>query len=95
MVTRTDRSRELIGAYVPSFKSAQIRAKPLFGAQQIPGGDQNLRAADVSFANEKYARCEAVKASSFLTCADQIVKQMGYCHLIDPNIKATRSFPIT
>ncbi|ABM03228.1 FAD dependent oxidoreductase [Psychromonas ingrahamii 37] len=95
MVTRTDRSIELLGSYIPSFKSAKIGAKPLFGAQQIPGGDPTLRATDVSFVNERYARCEAVKASSVLTCADEIVKQMSACYLIDPSIKPTRSFPVT
>jgi glycine/D-amino acid oxidase-like deaminating enzyme len=95
MLTRTNRSIELLGSYIPSFKSAQIGAKPLFGAQQIPGGDPTLRAADVSFVNERYARCETVKASSVLTCADEIVKQMASCHFIDPSFKPTRSFPVT
>jgi glycine/D-amino acid oxidase-like deaminating enzyme len=95
MVTRTDRSIELLGAYIPSFKSAQIGAKPFFGAQQIPGGDPTLRASDVSFVNERYARCETVKASSVLTCADEIVRQMASCHLIDSSIKPTRFFPVT
>ncbi|PKH03208.1 FAD-dependent oxidoreductase [Psychromonas sp. MB-3u-54] len=95
MVTRTDRSINLLASYIPSFKSAKIGAKPLFGAQQIPGGDPTLRAADVSFVNERYARCETVKASSVLTCADEIVRQMASCHLIDPSIKPTRFFPVT
>lgn len=95
MVTRTDRSIQLLASYIPSFKSAQIGAKPLFGAQQIPGGDPTLRAADVSFVDKRYARCETVKGSSVLTCADEIVKQMASCHLIDPSIKPTRFFPVT
>jgi hypothetical protein len=49
----------------------------------------------VSFVNERYARCETVKASSVLTCADEIVRQMASCHLIDSSIKPTRFFPVT
>lgn len=95
MTTRTNRSIQHLSAYIPSFKSAQIGAKPLFGAQQIPGGDPTLRAADVSFVSARYARCETVKASSVLTCADEIVKQMKSCHLIAASIKPIRFFPVT
>lgn len=95
MLTRTNRSIQHLAAYIPSFESAKIGAKPLFGAQQIPGGDPTLRAADVSFVSDGYARCETVKASSVLTCADAIVEQMNACHLIDTSIKPTRFFPVT
>jgi hypothetical protein len=95
IATRTNRSIQHLAAYIPSFKSAKIGAKPLFGAQQIPGGDPTLRAADVSFVSDRYARCETVKASSVLTCADAIVEQMKSNHLIAASIKPTRSFPVT
>ncbi|HEY7866285.1 MAG TPA: FAD-dependent oxidoreductase [Psychromonas sp.] len=95
MLTRTNRSIQHLAAYIPSFESAKIGAKPLFGAQQIPGGDPTLRAADVSFVSARYARCETVKASSVLTCADAIVKQMKSCHLIAASIKPIRFFPVT
>jgi len=63
-------------SYIPKFDSAKVASKPLFGAQQIPGEDPTLRAADVSFVGECYARCEIVKASSVLTVADAIVEQL-------------------
>jgi L-2-hydroxyglutarate oxidase LhgO len=62
--------------YIPSFSSGKVASKPLFGAQQIPGRDASLRAADVSFENERYARCEIVKASSVLTMMDEIMQRL-------------------
>ncbi len=38
-----------VAQYVHSFKDAEVGGKPLFGAQQIPGADPTLRAADISF----------------------------------------------
>lgn len=61
--------------FIPDFTAAAIiSAKPLFGAQQIPGEDADLRAAGVSFVGERYARCEIVKASSALTVTHEIIQ---------------------
>ncbi|WP_116472794.1 FAD-dependent oxidoreductase [Zobellella maritima] len=62
---------------LPAFNDAEPAGKPLFGAQQIPGTDPRLRAADVSFEGMNYARVEIVKASSALTAADRIVGRLG------------------
>ncbi|MBY5920748.1 FAD-dependent oxidoreductase [Ferrimonas balearica] len=63
--------------FLPEFANAQPGGKPLFGAQQIPGTDPSLRAADVSFGRQRYARTEIVKASSALTAANAIVAQLS------------------
>ncbi len=56
------------------FKSATIGGPPMYGAQQIPGDDSNLRVGDVCFPYKSYARSEIVfKASSALTTANQII----------------------
>jgi hypothetical protein len=69
---RTQAAIEHMAQFIPSFKSATVGGKPLFGAQQIPGTDPSLRASDVSFCGEKYARLEVVKASSTLEAAQKI-----------------------
>ena len=46
--------------------------KPLYGAQQIPGKDSTLRAADVTFKGNNYARANIVKASSAVKAAEKI-----------------------
>ncbi|GAB6045861.1 hypothetical protein JCM11957_14590 [Caminibacter profundus] len=48
---------------------------PLFGAQQIPGNDPELRAAEV-FIGDRYARCEIVKASSIIEMSKVIEKEL-------------------
>ncbi len=68
--------------FIPSFSSATMAAAPLYGAQQIPGADPDLRAADVSFAGKNYARTEIVKASSAIAAADEILKQLTVQHAI-------------
>ncbi|ART79016.1 FAD-dependent oxidoreductase [Oceanisphaera avium] len=73
---RTQGAIEHIARLIPRFASAKVAGKPLFGAQQIPGTDPSLRAADVSFEGAHYARVEIVKASSALTAADRIVTQL-------------------
>lgn len=83
---RTINAINHLSQYIPLFKSATVASKPLFGAQQIPGIDKNLRAADLSFEGLKYARCEIVKASSVLTMCDEIVKRfikLNYLHKQD------------
>ena len=74
--TRTQRAIEHLSHLIPAFKEAKVAAKPLYGAQQIPGNDDTLRAADFSFEGKRYARCEIVKASSVLAMADAIVRQL-------------------
>ena len=80
---RTLGSIEHIAQFVPTFNTARVAAKPLFGAQQIPGENADLRAADVSFYGQHYARTEIVKASSALAAADAILNNLVYCGLID------------
>ncbi|WP_019029257.1 FAD-dependent oxidoreductase [Colwellia piezophila] len=79
---RTLGSIEHIAQFIPAFSSAEAAAKPLFGAQQIPGEDADLRAADVSFYGKHYARTEIVKASSALAAADAILADLVACDLI-------------
>lgn len=73
---RTRRAIEHLARLLPDFGRATPAGKPLFGAQQIPGSDPKLRAADVSFEGHHYARVEIVKASSALTAADRIVARL-------------------
>jgi len=83
---RTQRAIAHLAQYMPSFSSATVASKPLFGAQQIPGNDADLRAAEISFEQERYARCEIVKASSVLSMVDAIVKELvalGYASSAD------------
>lgn len=79
---RTLGSIEHIAQFISAFSSAEVAAKPLFGAQQIPGEDADLRAADVSFYGQHYARAEIVKASSALAAGDAILKNLVDCGLI-------------
>lgn len=73
---RTELAIEHLAQYIPKFQNAKVTQKPLYGAQQIPGKDASLRAADLSFAKEDYVRCEIVKASSVLSMADSIATQL-------------------
>jgi len=79
---RTLGSIEHIAQFISAFSSAEVAAKPLFGAQQIPGEDADLRAADVSFYGQHYARAEIVKASSALAAGDAILQNLVDCGLI-------------
>jgi len=65
-----------LSQFIPKFSDATVASKPLFGAQQIPGDDASLRAANVSFEGDSYARCEIVKASSVLGMADEITLKL-------------------
>ncbi|MGX9416588.1 FAD-dependent oxidoreductase [Vibrio sp. WJH972] len=71
----TERAIDYLSQFIPQFDSAVVESKPLFGAQQIPGDDESLRAADVSFEANNYARMEVVKGSSALEAAVKIVEQ--------------------
>lgn len=81
-----------LSQYIPSFRSGKVASKPLFGAQQIPGRDASLRAADVSFENERYARCEIVKASSVLTMMDEIMQRLIKLGYVDSALYGKRDF---
>jgi len=78
--------------YIPAFKKAEVVSKPLYGAQQIPGNDDSLRAASVSFEGEDYARCEIVKASSVLSMADTITQQLIKLGYINADMQGKRDF---
>ncbi|WP_064608164.1 FAD-dependent oxidoreductase [Photobacterium sp. J15] len=71
--TRSERAIKHMAKLLPAYKSATVGGPPLFGAQQIPGEDPSLRAADISFAGNRYARSEIVKASSALNAANQVL----------------------
>ena len=75
--TRTKRAINSVAQYIPSFKNATVGGPPLFGAQQIPGQNPDLRVGEVSFPHKNYARSEIVKASSALTVANQIVENFS------------------
>jgi len=89
---RTKAAIEHLSQYLPSFKSATVGSKPLFGAQQIPGDDPTLRVAEVSFPREHYARCEIVKVSSVLDMIDAIVKQFIELGYLEADILGKRDF---
>lgn len=92
---RTERSITYMASFIPGFASAESGGKPLFGAQQIPGQDPSLRAADVSFGRHRYARCEIVKASSALTAADHILNQLVELNIIEQPPATGHYFPVT
>ncbi len=74
---RTKRAINSVSKYIPAFKDATIGGPPLFGAQQIPGKNPDLRVGEVSFPYDNYARTEIVKASSALTVANQIINNIN------------------
>jgi glycine/D-amino acid oxidase-like deaminating enzyme len=73
---RTRRAVEHLARFVPDFSTAQTGAVPLFGAQQIPGDDPELRVAEISFALPRYARCEIVKVSSAVDMAEALLRDI-------------------
>lgn len=81
--TRTQNAIRHIARFIPDFADASVASKPLFGAQQIPGSDPNLRVAEVSFPADRYARCEIVKVSSALDMVDAIAADLATCGLIE------------
>ncbi len=74
-IERTHKAIKHMSQFIPQYQTATELGKPLFGAQQIPGEDDTLRAADVTFAGDNYARVEIVKGSSALEAARKIVEQ--------------------
>lgn len=77
---RTQRAIDLVTRFIPTFNNATVGGPPLFGAQQIPGKNPDLRVGEVSFPHVNYARSEIVKASSALTVANQIISHLGLTH---------------
>ncbi|MEZ9231653.1 FAD-dependent oxidoreductase [Vibrio amylolyticus] len=93
MSSRTLKAITHMEQFIPSFGSALITAKPLYGAQQIPGEDATLRSTDVSFENHNYARVEVVKGSSALEAARKIVSHWS---LVDgPNQSIESIHPVS
>ncbi|MGF1908565.1 FAD-dependent oxidoreductase [Vibrio kasasachensis] len=87
---RVDRSEKAIkhmSRFVPSYANAQEYGIPLYGAQQIPGQDETLRAADVSFAATNYARIEVVKGSSALEAVRKISAKWQLSHGLGGSIE--------
>ncbi len=89
---RSERAIEHVARFIPRFEKSKVASKPLYGAQQIPGEDASLRASDVSFSGDRYARCEIVKASSVLSMADDIVKQLVKLNFLKAPYKQKRDF---
>ena len=83
---RTKRAIEYMSNFIPSFKSATVGGKPLFGAQQIPGDDITLRVAEASFPIDRYARCEIVKVSSVTDMARAILDDLVKYGLLDREV---------
>lgn len=77
IINRTSKAIDKVAEFIPSFSDATLGGPPMFGAQQIPGGDPTLRVADVSFQHNNYARCEIVKASSALPAANTIIRHLN------------------
>ena len=90
--SRSKLAIEHLAQFIPGFKNAKVVSKPFYGAQQIPGLDATLRAADVSFVDEHYARCEIVKASSVLSMADTITQQLINLGYVDKSMYGKRDF---
>ncbi|WP_423841118.1 FAD-dependent oxidoreductase [Vibrio mytili] len=74
LIERTEKAISHMAQFIPDYHSAIKGGKALFGAQQIPGADPVLRAADVSFEENHYARIEVVKASSTLLAAQKVLQ---------------------
>ena len=96
---RTQGAIKHMSQYIPAFASAKVSAKPMFGAQQIPGDDPDLRTMAASFDHQHYARAEIVKASSALDAADSILQDLLKTGLLnvaktDPRVR-THYFPVT
>ena len=94
-IKRTNSAIEHLSQYIPSFMTAHVGSKPLFGAQQIPGDDPTLRVAEVSFPKERYARCEIVKVSSVLDMCDAIAKEFVALNILDKQTLKQKTFAHT
>ncbi len=88
---RTQAAIKHLAQFIPSFRTATVGSKPLFGAQQIPGDDPTLRVAEVSFPLEKYARCEIVKVSSVIDMVDAIIKKLIELNYLEPSTQVQKT----
>jgi hypothetical protein len=88
---RTNKAIKHISKFIPTFQTATTASIPLYGAQQIPGKDPELRVAEVSFDIPRYARCEIVKVSSVTDMSDAIIEDMKKHNLISNDIQAYSS----
>ncbi|GAK86260.1 hypothetical protein JCM19238_3850 [Vibrio ponticus] len=86
-IERSNKAIKHMSRFVPSYDSAVEFGTPLFGAQQIPGKDETLRAADVSFAGQHYARVEVVKGSSALEAVKKIAEQWHLASNVDLSVE--------
>ncbi|WP_295420736.1 FAD-dependent oxidoreductase [Sulfurovum sp.] len=91
-VERTKKAIEHLARFIPSFATAKVGSKPLFGAQQIPGTDPTLRVAEVAFALPRYARCEIVKVSSTIDMSHAILDDLVKLGLIEASAHNTVAF---
>lgn len=82
---RTIKAIAHLSQFMPEFIQATPAGKALYGAQQIPGDDVTLRAANISYTPDGYFRAEIVKASSAITCA----KELGRLMQLDVKVKST------
>ncbi|EPP5333308.1 FAD-dependent oxidoreductase [Vibrio harveyi] len=89
---RTDNAIAHMAQFIPDYHTAVRGGKALFGAQQIPGTDPVLRAADVTFEENNYARIEVVKASSTLLAAQKMAQ---YWFDIEPSDNVEQQHPVT
>lgn len=87
IVERSDRAISHMASFIPGYSTATTYGNPLFGAQQIPGSDETLRAADVTFEGDHYARIEVVKGSSALEAAMKLVSQWQLYQYNDASIE--------
>lgn len=89
---RTGNAIKHMAQFIPDYKNAVKGGKALFGAQQIPGTDPVLRAADVTFEENNYARIEVVKASSTLLAAQ---KMANHWFGVEPESNVETQHPVT
>ncbi len=87
--SRSHKAIAHLAQHLPNFAAAQPAGKPLFGAQQIPGPDPSLRAAQVSF-GQGFARAEIVKSSSAIYAAQSIFTQLCQLGLAQGPAKAAK-----
>lgn len=92
---RTKNAIDHMAQFIPDFEQALGEGKPLFGAQQIPGDNVTLRAADVSFSGQNYARMEVVKGSSALDASNKVVDHMVKSGLLTANTLSPAEYKTT
>ncbi|KJY83926.1 oxidoreductase [Vibrio galatheae] len=88
IVQRSRKAISHMARFIPHYQQAMEYGTPLFGAQQIPGRDDTLRAADVTFEGAHYARVEVVKGSSALEAAMKLVREWQLFDYQDANIES-------